>query len=77
MAQMKGAYRLGKAIVEGIEALHGQLDKEEGGEHFAQTPANHTKVRAALLESVRGAGFIGLFFFLASMLPAETPAETP
>jgi len=71
MAQMKGAYRLGKAIVEGIEALRGQLDKEEDGEHFAKTPENHTKVRAALLESIREAGFINLFFFLASMLPSE------
>ena len=71
---MKGAYKLGKAIVDRIAGLDGQLAKEDKG--YAKTPANRMKMRSALLEGVRDAGFIYLWLLLVEMLPAE-PLEEP
>lgn len=74
MARMEGAYRLGKALVEELQALDGKLEVE--GDRVVVDANNQTLVRTAVLEGTRKAGFIPLMLFLGQMLPTA-PGDDP
>lgn len=75
MAAIKGAAKLGTAIVKHLEVLGPDLDLTDDG-RIAKTPHNHNTVRWALLEAMRDVGAMPLWVFtLSTLQPLPEPGQ--
>jgi len=75
---MKGAYQLGKALIEQFEKKGTDFDtrpSESGGQAvMAMTDANTIRVKEILMEAAREAGFMSLFMVVMATMRVHPPA---